>query len=188
MVAVESVSSELQHEVVLYLLDEGESPVPIAASSPVPVLFLYTGDPASPRHPARDAAGTQLREELSFLPTRCSRRELAAAIGAVAAGLTVRHPSFAGDARTPAASVRRPGVDGTLGGDLGSEADGGLTRREHEVLLMIAEGLPNKTIAAELGITSHTVKFHIASIMQKLGAASRTEAVTVGLRRGIILL
>ena len=53
---------------------------------------------------------------------------------------------------------------------------------------MMAEGLPNKTIGAELGITSHTVKFHIASIMQKLDASSRTEAVTLGLRRGIIPL
>jgi len=53
---------------------------------------------------------------------------------------------------------------------------------------MIAEGLPNKAIAAELGITSHTVKFHIASILQKMGAQSRTEAVTLGVRHGLLLL
>lgn len=64
----------------------------------------------------------------------------------------------------------------------------GLTRREREVLLMIAEGLSNKAIAYELGISTHTVKFHVASTMQKLGAASRTEAVTLGLRLGLIFL
>ena len=63
-----------------------------------------------------------------------------------------------------------------------------LTNREIEVLGMIAEGLGNKTIAYRLGISEHTVKFHIASIFGKLGANSRTEAVTVALRRGLILL
>jgi len=53
---------------------------------------------------------------------------------------------------------------------------------------MMADGLPNKAIAADLGITPHTVKFHIGSILSKLDAESRTEAVTVGIRLGMILL
>jgi DNA-binding NarL/FixJ family response regulator len=63
-----------------------------------------------------------------------------------------------------------------------------LTARELEVLRMMAEGAANKTIAWKLGISDHTVKFHVASILGKLKAASRTEAVTIGVRKGLILL
>jgi two-component system, NarL family, response regulator YdfI len=61
-----------------------------------------------------------------------------------------------------------------------------ITPREAEVLRMLAEGLVNKDIASRLGISDHTVKFHISSILAKLGASTRTEAVTVGIRRGLI--
>jgi NarL family two-component system response regulator YdfI len=60
------------------------------------------------------------------------------------------------------------------------------TPRETDVLRMLAEGLVNKDIAARLGISEHTVKFHISSILDKLGASTRTEAVTLGIRRGLI--
>jgi len=63
-----------------------------------------------------------------------------------------------------------------------------LTPREREVLDLIGQGLPNKLIAAELRISEHTVKFHISSIFTKLGAASRTEAVSLGARQGLITL
>ena len=63
-----------------------------------------------------------------------------------------------------------------------------LTARETEVLQLMAQGLPNKIIATRLGISLHTVKFHVASILAKLGATSRTEAVTLGVRRGHVLL
>ncbi len=63
-----------------------------------------------------------------------------------------------------------------------------LTTREIEVLRMMAEGLGNKQIASRLGISDHTIKFHISSILDKLGASSRTEAVTLGIRMGLILL
>jgi NarL family two-component system response regulator YdfI len=61
-----------------------------------------------------------------------------------------------------------------------------ITPREAEVLRMLAEGLVNKDIASRLGISDHTVKFHISSILEKLGASTRTEAVTLGIRRGLI--
>jgi DNA-binding NarL/FixJ family response regulator len=61
-----------------------------------------------------------------------------------------------------------------------------ITSRETDVLRMLAEGLVNKDIAARLGISEHTVKFHISSILDKLGASTRTEAVTQGIRRGLI--
>ena len=99
--------------------------------------------------------------------------QLAAAIQAAAAGLAVFDPQDSArwlGSPTPLADVEP------------------LTPRETEVLAMMAEGLSNKLIAHRLGISEHTVKFHVTSIMSKLGAASRTEAVTIGLRSGLILL
>jgi ATP/maltotriose-dependent transcriptional regulator MalT len=61
-----------------------------------------------------------------------------------------------------------------------------LTAREHDVLVLVADGLPNRDIAARLAISDHTVKFHLASIFGKLGVSTRTEAVQRGLRLGVI--
>lgn len=61
-----------------------------------------------------------------------------------------------------------------------------LTPREFEVLRLVAEGLHNREIAAALGVTEHTVKFHLGAIFGKLGASTRTEAVQKGLRLGVI--
>ena len=63
-----------------------------------------------------------------------------------------------------------------------------LTPRETEVLALLAEGLVNREIALRLSISEHTIKFHIRSILGKLGASTRTEAVTRGLRQGLIEL
>jgi DNA-binding NarL/FixJ family response regulator len=63
-----------------------------------------------------------------------------------------------------------------------------LTPREIEVLTLLGQGLPNKLIARQLTISEHTVKFHISSIFAKLGAASRTDAVSRGARAGLIVL
>lgn len=61
-----------------------------------------------------------------------------------------------------------------------------LTAREYDVLALVADGLPNRDIAARLAISDHTVKFHLASIFGKLGVSTRTEAVQRGLRLGVI--
>lgn len=61
-----------------------------------------------------------------------------------------------------------------------------LTPREHEVLVLVADGLSNREIATELDISEHTVKFHLASVFGKLGASSRTEAVRRGLQLGLV--
>lgn len=61
-----------------------------------------------------------------------------------------------------------------------------LTSREHEVLALVADGLRNREIARRLGISEHTVKFHLAAIFGKLGASSRTEVVRKALRLGLI--
>ena len=63
-----------------------------------------------------------------------------------------------------------------------------LTPREQDVLLLLAEGLPNKGVASRLGVSEHTVKFHVNSIMGKLNAQSRTEAVTLATRLGLLPL
>ena len=61
-----------------------------------------------------------------------------------------------------------------------------LTAREHDVLALVADGLPNRDIAQQLAISEHTVKFHLASIFGKLGVSTRTEAVQRGVRLGVI--
>jgi len=114
----------------------------------------------------------------AVLPSDISPEQLIAALEAAAAGLIVMHPTEV-DAMFPAAELSsRPLAD------LAEE----LTPRESEVLQMLANGLANKEIATRLSISEHTVKFHVASILGKLGAGSRTEAVSLGIRRGIVLL
>jgi DNA-binding NarL/FixJ family response regulator len=82
-------------------------------------------------------------------------------------------------------TARPSSVDESPGGDAYEEP---LTAREVEVLELLAEGLPNKSIAARLRISDQTVKFHVASICGKLGAANRTQAVRLAVRRGLISL
>ncbi|PYR81578.1 MAG: hypothetical protein DMF87_04800 [Acidobacteria bacterium] len=111
------------------------------------------------------------------------------------------HSSFtiAGEFATLAeARASRVEADGVLLGagrgftprqiDDGDQFEEPLTPREIEVLELLAEGLPNKTIAARLGISDQTVKFHVAAICGKLGAANRTEAVRRAIRRGLVSL
>jgi DNA-binding NarL/FixJ family response regulator len=104
--------------------------------------------------------------------------EIIAAVRAAAQGLVVLDPLIA------AQLVARPGAYSRLSGDL----DERLTDREMQVLQLLALGLPNKTIAIELGISEHTAKFHVGSIKAKLDAASRTEAVAQAARRGLLVL
>ena len=66
--------------------------------------------------------------------------------------------------------------------------EGTLTARELEVLRLVARGLSNKEIAADLRITTHTVKYHLAAVLEKLGVRSRTEAVSLGVRKGLVPL
>jgi len=102
--------------------------------------------------------------------------EIVAAIAAAAAGLVALRP----DVIAPLLPTRSR----TRGGE-GAPIQP-LTRREVEVLGMLADGLGNKLIAARLGISEHTVKFHVAAIFGKLDVGSRTEAVRRGIRRGLI--
>lgn len=112
-----------------------------------------------------------------ILPRDSSADELQAAVRAVAAGLVVVPVGLASRV------LNR--VSGTTALNENSEA---LTGREREVLDLLAQGLSNKQIARRLQISDHTVKFHVSSIFAKLGVASRTEAVSLGARQGLITL
>ncbi len=109
--------------------------------------------------------------------------QLAAALAALGEGLAVLDPTFV-PSLTPATTPSEP-----QGWSAAAEAPAEeLTPRELEVLRLMAEGLPNKTIAVRLGISEHTVKFHVNAVMGKLDAESRTEAVVRATRLGLILL
>ncbi|MEM8808576.1 MAG: response regulator transcription factor [Cyanobacteria bacterium P01_G01_bin.38] len=115
---------------------------------------------------------------VGLLPASISAVGLRGAIATVAQGLSVIHPDF-----TEILFTHSP----TL---LDDEADliEPLTPREIEVLDQLAQGLSNKAIAKRLNISEHTVKFHISALFSKLNATSRTEAVALGLRQGLIML
>jgi two-component system, NarL family, response regulator YdfI len=113
-----------------------------------------------------------------ILPADVTAAQLTSAVSAVAKGLLVLQP-----AELALASASTQSRNGET-----AELFEPLTPREKEVLQMLASGLGNKQIAAHLKISDHTAKFHVASILGKLGASSRTEAVSLGLRRGLILL
>jgi two-component system nitrate/nitrite response regulator NarL len=104
------------------------------------------------------------------LPSEATGEQIDAALRAVAAGLIVRGPR----------SKNRNF------GPLAEEAWPLLTPREIEVLTALRDGLSNKAAARRLGISPHTVKFHLESLFKKLGAASRAEAVAKGLKRQIV--
>jgi NarL family two-component system response regulator YdfI len=163
---------------VLLIRDSGESTDELFDSleenglaRETPVLLLL--EQATPNK-ANRAIHLGIR---GILPTEIAAAQLISAVTAVAQGLLVLQP---GELALASASTK------TSNGEA-AELFEPLTPREKEVLQMLASGLGNKQIAAHLKISEHTAKFHVASILSKLGASSRTEAVSMGLRRGLIL-
>ena len=116
------------------------------------------------------ALGAAEGEFAGLLPAEATAAQIDAALRAVAAGLT----------------VRAPGRQRRMFGPLPEEASVLLTPREVEVLAALGNGLSNKAAARQLGISPHTIKFHIESLFRKLDATSRAEAVAKGLRRQIV--
>jgi len=106
--------------------------------------------------------------------------QMRAAVQAAREGLVVIDPAFAGTVA--------PAVFGPARGDAPEGPADELTRREQEVLSLLAEGFGNKQIAKRLGISEHTVNAHVDAILGKLDAHSRTEAVTRAARLGLIVL
>lgn len=113
------------------------------------------------------------------LPVDASESELQTAIQALAEGLWVGAPSLVGKL-----IVQRTATEP----DESDSPSQALTERETEVLQLTAQGLANKQIAIRLGISEHTIKFHLSSLYAKLGVSSRTEAVRAGARRGLVVL
>ncbi|MDO9710871.1 helix-turn-helix transcriptional regulator [Paracraurococcus lichenis] len=108
----------------------------------------------------------------SVLPPEAPAAQLEAALAATARGL----------------SVLAPATVTALAGREAAPPETGLTRREREVLDLLAAGASNKVIARRLGLSFHTAKAHVASVLQKLGASSRADAVARGARAGLVLL
>jgi len=177
--AVAQYAEQLQPDVILLDLEK-EDRLPGSAASPAlpripgnfPAVVLID-------EPSADWTAHALRSGVrAILPRDSGLEEMLAAIQAAHAGLVLLDPDVTQHlaSRIPTAAAQpSAGVDD-------------LTSREIEVLRMLAEGLGNREMASRLGISDHTVKFHISSILDKLGASTRTEAVTLGIRMGIILL
>lgn len=155
--------------------------VPPEASGGPPVPSPTDGNPVVVLidAPSAEWTASALRSDVkAVLPREVEPDELVQAIHAAYAGLVLLDPETA---HGLAARVPRPVQPR-------SATQEPLTAREVEVLRMLAEGLGNHEMAVRFGLSDHTIKFHISSILDKLGAASRTEAVTLGIRMGIVPL
>jgi DNA-binding NarL/FixJ family response regulator len=153
-----------QPDVVLLDLGMGSEGVEL---SEIPVLVLLNDPTEAVKVLAAGARGVLLRET--------EPEALAAAIGAVAGGLSVVEPELLNSLLPEPSPPAQPLSEN-------------LTERELEVLQLLGAGLPNKAIARRLKVSEHTAKFHVASILNKLGVQSRTEAVVRGAQLGLILL
>ena len=132
--------------------------------SPSAAILLLSDDPLNIREMKHSARAW------GILPTESSAEELSAAVHALSQGLIV------GTSALLFESENEP------------PSRGPLTERESEILGLLSKGLANKQIANSLGISEHTVKFHVSSIYQKLNVTNRTEAMREGLRGGWIAL
>jgi len=141
----------------------------IRGVSSVEAVVLLAADPSAAWTAQARRSGVR-----AVLRADATADELATAIDAVRAKLVVLHPEALKSSR----AARAPQTKGPVA----------LTPREQEILEALAEGLSNRLIAGRLAISSQTVKFHVAAILAKLGAGSRTEAVTFALRQGLIAL
>jgi DNA-binding NarL/FixJ family response regulator len=157
---------------LLVLVASGTDELEAPDASRRPPILLLTDDPQQ--------AQTLAAQSLAWgaLPLNASEEELNAAVHALSEGLLVGAPAllkgFWRAAGRPFAA--NPSETETL------------TARELEVLQKMARGLTNKQIAAALNLSEHTAKFHLSSIYAKLNVASRTEAVAVGTRLGLITM
>jgi DNA-binding NarL/FixJ family response regulator len=147
------------------LWDLGAGGADALRAAPAPVVALAAEE--------REAAEALRAGARGALFRGAAADAIAAALLAAARGLTVLDGDLAGEfVRPPAAATPREP----------------LTPREREVLALLAEGLANKAIAARLGISEHTAKFHVNAILGKLGVESRAEAIVQAARMGLVVL
>jgi DNA-binding NarL/FixJ family response regulator len=130
----------------------------------IPTILLdSTPSTAAARHAAR-------MNIYSVLPLKATQRQFEAAIAATIEGFSVTLPRFPGATIDTAAQIEH------------------LTVREMDVLRLMARGYRNKHMATQLDISEHTIKFHVSSVLAKLGARTRTAAVTIGVTRGLVAI
>lgn len=167
-----NVLMDYQPDVVLVQSDSMEFPEEVLDDSVpgVPLIWLVP-------EPSTISAEAFRHGVRAVLPNNATGSQIAAAVEAVAVGLGVFDPG-AVEQLSPLHTMHAPPA----------ALPESLTAREIEVLRAMAEGLANKEIAGRLGISENTIKFHVASVMGKLGAGSRTEAVMLGIRHGIVLI
>ncbi len=160
----------------------GESP-----EQTMPLLFLLDDLREPDREPDRKSVRKLVADLLntglvSVLPMTVSANQMRDAIAAILNGLVILHPDLTDILFT---------VSAPYFAAIESVADTvlePLTAREIQVLNQLASGLTNKAIAKACNISEHTVKFHISAIFSKLGVSSRTEAVAVSIRQGLVML
>ncbi|MEP0865521.1 response regulator transcription factor [Funiculus sociatus GB2-A5] len=173
----EKLVEELQPDVVLLewsIPDDAAEEKILALGALSPALVILADNADDTWVESALQVGVQ-----AILPLKATANEIVAAVVAAAAGLVVLHPDFLDSLLPRSESFTRR---------LPASPIQALTGREIEVLGMLALGMGNKSIAKRLSISEHTVKFHVSSIFQKLNASSRTEAVTLGVRLGLIML
>lgn len=162
-------------DVVIVEAPDGESLETLvqSGSPPTPLVILSHEPDRNAVLPALLAGGVAILERS---PTVL---QLVAAARAAASGLTAVAPTHTSGLFDSPAS---------MDGGRTAEWIQPLTPRELQVLRMLSDGVPNKSIAAELQISEHTAKFHVSQILAKLGAESRTEAVAIGIRHGLVMV
>lgn len=160
----DSLEDDLGAEVIITLAPHASLPLNGQVDSPSAAVLFLSDEPLNIREFRRAS------QAWGILPTDASAEELSAAVQALSQGLVVGTSALLFESE-----------NGVL-------QQGPLTERESEVLGLLSKGLANKQIASALGISEHTVKFHVSSIYQKLNVTNRTEAVREGLRGGWIAL
>ena len=185
LMAPSVLSETITHHLVQIVTED-----PLETSRAILLLVDFWPD-ASPLETAENSDHRQLQRHLtslfatggvSMLPLSVSTAQVQGAIAAILQGFVVIHPDLVNlVSANPPPLVVETEVD--RDGPLDP-----LTQREIEVLNQLAAGLSNKAIAQQLTISEHTVKFHISAILAKLNVASRTEAVAVGIRTGLVML
>jgi two-component system nitrate/nitrite response regulator NarL len=166
---LEQAAAEADPDVIVW--DLGDDPEPAlrrlaaARTLRVPIVAIVQDD--------RDGIRALAAGAMGLLPRGTDADHIVLAAGAVLGGLLALDPAVA---RLPA------------GGADGDTPAGALTPREHDVLRLLAEGLGNKQIAERLGMTEHTAKFHVHTILGKLQTQSRTEAVVKAARLGLVAI
>lgn len=155
---------DAEADVLIYA--SASAPLPLRMEGSSAAFLLLSDEPPPVQSMVRHTGAW------GSLPLEASREELLAAIHALSEGLVVGSPRF---------FQPRPNTS------FETESSP-LSDREMEVLNLLAQGLANKQIAAALGITEHTVKFHVSSIYTKLNVTNRAEAVRQGVRQGLIAI